>query len=151
MKPPEEKSKKATGLPWPRESGLLRGLLRTGAEGERRRRERGPAASRSVEMRREVHGVEFAIKSSGAAIAREKDQHRRSRSQRRAARSEGCHTVPMACTYMNDKTQRADNLPPDGSVRAMTVTEKQYAGMRLPVGLPLFQEKKVAVSQMLLF
>ncbi len=45
----------------------------------------------------------------------------------------------------------ADNLPPEGSVRCMTVTEKQYAGMRLLVGLPLFQEKKVAASQMLLF
>jgi CRISPR-associated protein Cas2 len=45
----------------------------------------------------------------------------------------------------------ADNLPPQGSIRAMTVTEKQYAGMRLLVGLPLFQEKKVPASQMLLF
>ena len=43
------------------------------------------------------------------------------------------------------------NLPPDGSIRSMTVTEKQYAGMRLLVGMPLFQEKKVAASQMLLF
>jgi CRISPR-associated protein Cas2 len=45
----------------------------------------------------------------------------------------------------------AENLPPEGSVRSMTVTEKQYAGMRLLVGLPLFQEKKVSASQMLLF
>lgn len=45
----------------------------------------------------------------------------------------------------------AENLPPEGSIRCMTVTEKQYAGMRLLVGLPLFQEKKVAASQMLLF
>lgn len=45
----------------------------------------------------------------------------------------------------------ADNLPPHGSVRCMTVTEKQYAGMQLLVGMPLFQEKKVAASQMLLF
>jgi CRISPR-associated protein Cas2 len=44
-----------------------------------------------------------------------------------------------------------DNLPPAGSVRCMTVTEKQYAGIRLLVGMPLFQEKKVAASQMLLF
>lgn len=34
------------------------------------------------------------------------------------------------------------NLPPEGSIRVMTVTEKQYAGMKLLVGLPLFQEKK---------
>ena len=45
----------------------------------------------------------------------------------------------------------ADNLPPAGSVRCMTVTEKQYAGIRLLVGMPLFQEKKVSASQMLLF
>lgn len=44
----------------------------------------------------------------------------------------------------------ADTLPPEGSVRAMTVTEKQYAGMRLLAGMPLFQEKKVA-AQLLLF
>jgi CRISPR-associated protein Cas2 len=43
------------------------------------------------------------------------------------------------------------NLPPEGSVRVMTVTEKQYAGMLLLVGLPLFQEKKVGADQMLLF
>jgi len=45
----------------------------------------------------------------------------------------------------------ADNLPPEGSIRCMTVTEKQYAGMQLLVGMPLFQEKKVGVAQMLLF
>ncbi|MCW5619512.1 MAG: CRISPR-associated endonuclease Cas2 [Burkholderiales bacterium] len=45
----------------------------------------------------------------------------------------------------------AGNLPPEGSVRCMTVTEKQYAGIRLLVGMPLFQEKKAAASQMLLF
>ncbi len=45
----------------------------------------------------------------------------------------------------------ADSLPPEGSIRCMTVTEKQYAGMRLLVGLPLFQEKKVGAPQLLLF
>lgn len=45
----------------------------------------------------------------------------------------------------------ADNLPPAGSVRCMTVTEKQYAGIRLLVGAPRFQEKMVTASQMLLF
>ena len=43
------------------------------------------------------------------------------------------------------------NLPPAGSVRVLTVTEKQYANMLLLVGLPLFQEKKVNASQMMLF
>lgn len=45
----------------------------------------------------------------------------------------------------------ADNLPPAGSIRCMSVTEKQYAGIKLLVGLPLFQEKKVPATQMLLF
>jgi len=44
-----------------------------------------------------------------------------------------------------------DHLPPAGSVRCMTVTEKQFAGIRLLVGMPLFQEKKVSADQMLLF
>jgi len=45
----------------------------------------------------------------------------------------------------------SDNLPPEGSVRCMTVTEKQYAGIILLVGMPLFQEKKVPADQLLLF
>ena len=44
-----------------------------------------------------------------------------------------------------------DNLPPTGSVRCLSVTEKQFAGMKLLVGLPLFQEKSVRAAQMLLF
>ncbi len=43
------------------------------------------------------------------------------------------------------------NLPPEGSVRVLVVTEKQFASMKLLVGLPLFQEKKVNAAQMLLF
>jgi CRISPR-associated protein Cas2 len=43
------------------------------------------------------------------------------------------------------------NLPPEGSVRMLTVTEKQFATMKILVGLPLFQEKKVNADQMLLF
>lgn len=43
------------------------------------------------------------------------------------------------------------NLPSDGSVRVLTVTEKQYASMKLLVGLPLFQEKAVKANQLLLF
>ncbi len=43
------------------------------------------------------------------------------------------------------------NLPPDGSVRVLTVTEKQYASMKLLVGMPLFQEKAVQAQQILLF
>jgi len=44
-----------------------------------------------------------------------------------------------------------DNLPPDGSVKCLSVTEKQFASMKLLVGLPLFQEKAVKANQMLLF
>ena len=44
-----------------------------------------------------------------------------------------------------------DHLPPAGSVRCLTVTEKQFASMKLLVGLPLFQEKAVKANQMLLF
>jgi CRISPR-associated protein Cas2 len=36
------------------------------------------------------------------------------------------------------------NLPPEGSVRVLTVTEKQFASM-------LFQEKRVSTEQILLF
>jgi len=45
----------------------------------------------------------------------------------------------------------AANLPPKGSIRSMTVTEKQYTGIKLLVGSPRFQEKKVNSRQMLLF
>ena len=56
----------------------------------------------------------------------------------------------------NDAEQKhlkrlVDNLPPAGSVRCLTVTEKQFASMKLLVGMPLFQEKAVNAQQMLLF
>lgn len=44
-----------------------------------------------------------------------------------------------------------DHLPSDGSIRCLAVTEKQYASMKLLVGLPLFQEKAVKSDQLLLF
>ena len=43
------------------------------------------------------------------------------------------------------------NLPQEGSVRCMTVTEKQYAGIQLLVGERKTQEKKVNADQLLLF
>ena len=43
------------------------------------------------------------------------------------------------------------NLPQEGSIRVLTVTEKQYASMKLLVGLPLFQEKRVNANQIVLF
>lgn len=45
----------------------------------------------------------------------------------------------------------AQNLPPAGSIRAMTVTERQYASIRLLVGKPVSQEIRVTAAQMLLF
>lgn len=45
----------------------------------------------------------------------------------------------------------AEHLPPAGSVRCMTVTEKQFAGIQLLVGKPAFQEKNVTAAQLLLF
>ena len=44
-----------------------------------------------------------------------------------------------------------NSLPAEGSVRCLTVTEKQFAGMKMLVGLPLFQEKALKANQMLLF
>jgi CRISPR-associated protein Cas2 len=44
-----------------------------------------------------------------------------------------------------------DNLPPAGSVRCMTVTEKQFAGIKLLVGPPRFSEKRGCAAQLLLF
>jgi CRISPR-associated protein Cas2 len=43
------------------------------------------------------------------------------------------------------------NLPSEGSIRVLTVTEKQFASMAILVGMPLFQEKQVTTDQMLLF
>ena len=43
------------------------------------------------------------------------------------------------------------NLPAAGSIRVLTVTEKQYASMKILVGMPLFQEKQVNANQILLF
>ncbi|MBQ9259202.1 MAG: CRISPR-associated endonuclease Cas2 [Neisseriaceae bacterium] len=42
-------------------------------------------------------------------------------------------------------------LPAQGNVRCLEVTEKQYANMKLLVGLPKQQEKKVDARQFLLF
>ena len=42
-------------------------------------------------------------------------------------------------------------LPAQGNVRCFEVTEKQYANMKLLVGLPKQQEKKVDARQFLLF
>jgi CRISPR-associated protein Cas2 len=43
------------------------------------------------------------------------------------------------------------NLPPEGSVRCLQVSEKQFANMRVLVGTRSFQEKKVNADQLLLY
>jgi len=45
----------------------------------------------------------------------------------------------------------AANIPAAGSIRMLTVTEKQYASMKLLISEPKIQEKKVNTNQMLLF
>ena len=43
------------------------------------------------------------------------------------------------------------NLPKEGSVRCLLVSEKQFSAMKLLVGERSFQEKKVNAAQILLF
>lgn len=43
------------------------------------------------------------------------------------------------------------NLPKDGSIRYLQISERQFAGMKLLVGERNYQEKKVNANQMLLF
>ncbi|MBN6066432.1 CRISPR-associated endonuclease Cas2 [Aggregatibacter actinomycetemcomitans] len=45
----------------------------------------------------------------------------------------------------------SQNLPENGSIRCLEVTEKQYAGMSILVGEVKIQEKKVNANQLLLF
>ena len=45
----------------------------------------------------------------------------------------------------------SDNLPKEGSIRYLQVSEKQFANMKLLVGTKNYQEKKVNADQMLLF
>jgi CRISPR-associated protein Cas2 len=45
----------------------------------------------------------------------------------------------------------SSNLPKEGSIRCLQVSEKQFASMKLLVGTRSFQEKKVNAQQMLLF
>lgn len=43
------------------------------------------------------------------------------------------------------------NLPEEGQVRCLEVTEKQFAGMIMLLGSPKTREKKVNADQLLLF
>ena len=44
-----------------------------------------------------------------------------------------------------------ESLPEKGSVRCLTVTEKQYEDMKFFVGKPTIKERKVNVNQLSLF
>lgn len=44
-----------------------------------------------------------------------------------------------------------ENLPKEGAIRCLEVTEKQFAGMAILLGELNIEEKKVDSSQMLLF
>lgn len=45
----------------------------------------------------------------------------------------------------------ASNLPKEGSIRCLEVTEKQFAGMAILLGTQTPREKKVNARQLLLF
>ncbi|WP_443091160.1 CRISPR-associated endonuclease Cas2 [Basfia succiniciproducens] len=45
----------------------------------------------------------------------------------------------------------SENLPEEGAIRCLEVTEKQFASMRILLGELKTQEKKVNANQMLLF
>ena len=54
------------------------------------------------------------------------------------------------CNVLKHLNRIKNNLPPDGSVRVLTVTEKQFASMEILVGEKTKQEEKVDCVQLLL-
>lgn len=59
-----------------------------------------------------------------------------------------CNGIDMT----NKHLKRLDNtLPPKGSIRCLTITEKQYESMQFLVGKPTINEKRVNVNQLSLF
>ncbi len=48
-------------------------------------------------------------------------------------------------------SQLQKHLPPKGSVRALSVTEKQYANMKMMLGEQTTNEKNIKVNQLTLF
>lgn len=56
-------------------------------------------------------------------------------------------------TDMTEKHLRRlnDSLPTKGSVRCLTVTEKQYAEMKFLVGKPTVKEQRITTNQLSLF
>ena len=56
-------------------------------------------------------------------------------------------------TDMTDKHLKRlnESLPSKGSIRCLTVTEKQYSEMKFLVGKPTVRERKVNINQLSLF
>jgi CRISPR-associated protein Cas2 len=66
------------------------------------------------------------------------------------------YSVYGRIVYGRDAEQKhlqrlSNNLPSEGSIRLLTVTEKQYASMRLLLGKPKVQEKKLMHSNFYYF
>jgi len=58
------------------------------------------------------------------------------------------NTREAARDHVNDVTR---NAPPEGNVRLLMLTEKQYANMTIIVGGKSFQEEKVTVDPFIQF
>ena len=59
-----------------------------------------------------------------------------------------CNTIESAKLHQDRVCLK---VPPRGSVRAMIVTEKQYASMKILTGLPKPREKKIELQQLSFF
>lgn len=59
-----------------------------------------------------------------------------------------CNTMESAQLH---ETRIKNQVPNNGSVRSMIVTEKQYASMNILVGKPKPKEKNVSIMQMSFF
>ena len=59
-----------------------------------------------------------------------------------------CNGTDMTEKHLKRLSQ---SLPAKGSVRCLTITEKQYSEMRFLVGVPTLSERKINVNQLSLF
>jgi len=59
-----------------------------------------------------------------------------------------CNGIDMTEKHLKRLDQ---NLPSKGSVRCLTVTERQYEDMKLLVGKPTVKERKININQLSLF
>lgn len=59
-----------------------------------------------------------------------------------------CNGIDMTNKHLKRLTT---SLPEKGSIRCLTITEKQYSEMKFLVGKPTIKEKKVNANQLSLF